>query len=403
MYVVTSSLGLGFLQGQVDHFRDRGYNVTVISSPGDECASAAASGLPTIPVPMAREISPFRDLLALWRLWRIMRRLRPAITNVSTPKAGFLGGLAAYFAGVPCRVYTLRGLRCETLTGVSRCFVLLAERIACLSAHRVLCVSRSLRRQAVALGVVDREKSRVLASGSSNGVEPSQFDWDEAKASQIIELRGKLGIPRDAPVVGFAGRFTRDKGIAELLEAASFLRIRFPDLRLLLVGDGDEGDQLPPGIRSRILVDPNIICSGFVTDPAPYYHLMDVLALPTHREGFPNVVLEANAAGKPAVVTDATGAVDSVIDGVTGFIVRVGDSAALAEALAKLFNDRMLLAAMGTNARKRVLAEFQPKHIWEDLRREYQSLLEARGLRVPAASVLVLDRGQVGRSEPVPL
>ena len=401
VYVVTSSLGLGFLRGQVNYFRDSGYSVIVISSPGDACASAVASGEPTIPVPMAREISPLRDLLALWRLWRIMRRLRPAITNVSTPKAGLLGGLAACFAGVPCRIYTLRGLRCETLTGVSRRLLLLTERIACLCAHRVLCVSHSLRRQAVALGVLDLEKSHVLGSGSSNGVESSRFDLDETKASEVIELRERLGIRQDAPVVGFAGRFTRDKGIAELLQAASLLRTRFPELRLLLVGDGDEGDRLPPEIRLRISADPNIICSGFVADPAPYYHLMDVLALPTHREGFPNVVLEANAAGKPAVVTDATGAVDSVIDGVTGFIVRVGDSTALAEALQKLLDDRMLLACMGKNGRKRVLAEFHPKHIWEDLGAQYQSLLEAKGFRVPATSVPALDQGQADRSQAV--
>jgi glycosyltransferase involved in cell wall biosynthesis len=399
VYAITSSLGLGFLRGQVNYLSEAGYDVTVISSLDDSLAPPSAlSGTQNVYLSMRREISPLRDLVALWRLWRTLRRLRPSITNVSTPKAGFLGGLAAALAGVPCRIYTLRGLRCETLTGIRRRLLLFTETIACRCAHRVVSVSHSLCHRAVSLGVVNLDKITVLASGSSNGVDAPRFDLDRTKARQVVELKRELGIPQHVPVVGFAGRFARDKGIAELLEASTLLRTRFPELRLLLLGDFEEGDPPIPAIRKRIKTDPNIISPGFVADPALYYHIMDVLALPTHREGFPNVVLEANASGKPAVATNATGAVDSVLDGVTGFVVGVGDSAALADRLTRLLDDPVLAATMGKNGKKRVLAKFQPKQIWAELLTEYQSLLQARGLRVPDPSLHATDLAQVCRT-----
>src|SRR5437667_1139559 len=314
VYILTSSLGIGFLRGQLAYLRAAGYDVTVVSSPGNELINARQlEGVQIVPIHIAREVSPLRDMISLWQLWRLMRRLRPSIANVGTPKAGLLAGLAAFLAAIPCRFYTLRGLRLETSTRMQRLLLLFAERVACGCAHRVICVSESLRTKAVALGLVSPQRTLVLGSGSSNGIDVLRFDLDQTEQRKVFELRSKLGVPPTAAVVGFVGRFTRDKGIAELVQAFLFLRERLPELRLLLVGDVEEGDPPPPNVLRRMKTDPGIVCTGFVEDPAPYYHLMKVLALPTYREGFPNVVLEANASGKPAVVTRATGAVDSVI------------------------------------------------------------------------------------------
>jgi glycosyltransferase involved in cell wall biosynthesis len=371
--------------------------VTVIASWGEELATIPeAEGVRAISVPFSRGISLRKDVMSLWHLWRVMRRIRPTITSVGTPKAGLLGGLVAFFAGVPCRLYTLRGLRLQTVTGMRRRVLLFAERLACLSAHRVICVSNSLRQEAVALGLADPQKTVVLGLGSSNGVDVSQFDLDPSGRRVVSELRSKLRIPTAAPVIGFVGRFTRDKGIAELLEAFSVLRNDMRELRLLLVGDFEEGDPPPPHIVQRIKTDPNIICPGFVADPALYYQIMDVLALPTHREGFPNAVLEANASGKPAVVTNATGAVDSVIDGVTGFIAPVGDNIAFAKALAKLLYDPSLAKSMGQAARDRANAEFRQETIWAGMLGECRRLLVAKALPLPLAEV------QARESAPTP-
>jgi lipopolysaccharide/colanic/teichoic acid biosynthesis glycosyltransferase len=377
VYVVTSSPSVGFLRGQLAYLRALGFDVTVICSPGEALSSIADSdGVQIVALAIAREISPIRDLISLSQLARRLKRLRPAITNVSTPKAGLLGGLAAVWARVPCRVYTLRGLRLETATGVQRHILWLAERVACLCADRVVCVSDDLRRKAVALGLVAMKKTAVLGAGSSRGVDGKRFYPVEAGDPRVSELREKLRIAQNAPVVGFVGRLTRDKGIAGLLAAFSGLRLRFPELRLLLVGEVEAHDLLPLSVRQNIGNDPHIICTGPVSDTALYYHAMDVVVLPTYREGFPNVVLEASASAKPVVVTRATGAVDSVKDGVTGLLIPVGDTRALTEAIARLLSEPALRARMGRAGREWMEQEFRPEEIWKAQAKLYREMID---------------------------
>jgi len=303
--------------------------------------------------------------------------------SVSTPKAGLLGGLAAWLSRVPCRVYVLRGLRGETSRGARRFLLFFFERVACRMAHRVICVSESLREQAIRFGIVAPERAVVLGEGSSNGVDASRFAPTPERVRQAAALRISFGIPHDAPIVGFVGRFTRDKGIKDLLQSFSFLRESFPGLRLLLVGEFEKGDDVPADIRNQIFADPRIICTGFVRDPAPYYHVMDILALPSRREGFPNVVSEAHAAGKPVVGASATGIVDAVRDGIDGILVPVGDSRALAEAIAGLLRQPQLARKMGHAGRERAEREFRPQRIWAALLEEYSRLLHERGLPAP--------------------
>jgi hypothetical protein len=153
-YVITSAQAAEFLRGHLAYLRKAGHDVTIISSPGESLVRLAdAEGARFTTIPMTRGISPLSDTVSLCRLWRAIRRLRPSIVNVSTPKAGLLGGLAAVLAGVPNRVYVLRGLRLETATGIKRRILWLAERLACLCAHRVICVSDSLRQNVLNLGL----------------------------------------------------------------------------------------------------------------------------------------------------------------------------------------------------------------------------------------------------------
>ncbi len=390
------------MRGQLEFLREAGFEVMVITSPGEDLDAAGHSeGIKIHAVLMAREISPWRDLKSLLRLYRVIRCLRPSITNVGTPKAGLLGGIVASLTRVPCRFYTLRGLRCETATGSKLRILLLSERIACMCAHRVICVSESLRQKAVALGIVNPHRTLVLGSGSSNGVDASRYSFTPELLNRASELRQRLKIPLDAQVVGFVGRLTRDKGIIELVKAFSRLCETSLDVWLLLVGEFENGDPLPPDIRREIETNPKIIRTGFVPEATVYNHLMDVLALPTYREGFPNAVLEAHAAGKPVVATRATGVVDAVIDGVTGILVSVGDAEALAKGLEMLLTNKHSAAAMGSAGRERVQREFQQERIWKALAQEYSHLLSARGLPRPeteshrASSAVTADRSVV--------
>lgn len=391
------------MRGQLRFLRESGFDVRIVSSPGEFLERAAnEENVSITPIPMAREITLISDLRAFGRIIQTIHRWGPVITNVNTPKAGLLGGMAAWLARIPCRVYTLRGIRSETLTGPKGWVVWLTEVIACRCAHRVICVSESLRKRAIALRLVDEDHAAVIGSGSSNGVDANRFAPTRRALQVAEELRERLGIPQAAPVIGFAGRFTRDKGVPELLDAYLRLRQNFPDLRLLLLGATEEGDRLPQQSLDTIANDTKIICPGFVEDAAPYYHVMDVLTLPTHREGFPNVILEAHAAAKPVVAARATGAVDAVIDGVDGILVPVGDVVALAKALERVLNDKALAASMGRAGRKRVLREFQQERIWSEMIKEYSTLLRKKGLWLPEKSTpasmpnLVSDREAIG-------
>lgn len=352
-------------------WRAANLRVTVISSPGPDLDRfGREEGVETVGLPIARGPSPLRDIASLYRLWREFRRLRPQLVECGTPKAGLLGGLAARLAGAPVSIYTLHGLRLETLRGWRRGLSLLAEKLTVKLAGETIAVSPSLLRRARALGVLGRRRGFVAGPGSAAGIDAARF----------------ASIARTAPrsqTIGFVGRLTRDKGIVELIEAFDAVQLRRPDARLLLVGDFEDGDPLPPLVCRRILSDPAILLTGFVDDATPFYADIDVVALPSYREGFPLVALEAAASARPIVAADCTGMRDAVADGKTGVIVPIGDSHALAEGLLQLFESPETAARMGQAARGRVLRQFQPDLIWAEKLELYLRLLESNPIGRP--------------------
>jgi glycosyltransferase involved in cell wall biosynthesis len=375
------------MRGQLQFLQQHGFDVTLICSPGEWLELfGRTQGVQVIEVPMSRRIAPWKDLVSLWRLWRIMRAIRPAVTNVSTPKAGLLGGCAAWLAGVPCRFYTLRGLRFETLSGPKRQLLIFADLLACHFAHRIICVSRSLREKAVALRLATPERTLVFGSGSSNGVDASRFAPTSKRAKQATKLRSELDIPHEAPVLGFVGRLTRDKGIPELVTSFQRLSKQFPDLRLLLLGSTEVEDPLDDKTRRALDTHSHIILRGVTTDTEPYYALMDILVLPSHREGFPNVVLEAYAAGKPVVAARATGTMDAVLDQRTGLLFPAGDVLALTRCLQSLLANKTLATQFGSAGQELVKRKFRQEIVWSALHKEYQRFLQLQGSSPPVLS-----------------
>jgi glycosyltransferase involved in cell wall biosynthesis len=359
---VTSDLSLSLMRGFPRYLRSRGWEVHVACDPGpllDELRRER--GITTHPLRMAREPSPIADLRSLLAWVRLLRRVRPHVVSVGTPKAGLLGGFAARLTRVPFRVYHLRGMRLETTTGMRRRILTALERTAMSSAHVVIAVSPSLRQRALDLRLVPESRIRVLGHGSSNGVEvPPRVPSAEERAAKRIEL----GLDEESPVVGFVGRLTPDKGLEVLASAREILESRGVDHQMLIVGGVDEqaGPEVLHSIRSA---GRSTIETGYVPDARSYYSAMDILCLPTFREGFPNVVLEASAVGIPTVTTDATGAVDSVVDGVTGLIAAVGDPKSLADRLQELIEmEPIARARIGAAARDRVVRDFSREHVW---------------------------------------
>jgi glycosyltransferase involved in cell wall biosynthesis len=313
---------------------------------------------------MKRDPSALKDLVSLFSWLRLLIRIRPDMVMLGTPKASLLGMVAATVARVPSRLYLLRGLRGETATGLTRRALFLLEKLTATCAHSVIAVSQSLATAFVAGGLAKEEKVIVLGRGSSNGVDLDRFGSTPGGAE-----------PRSqAAVVGFVGRLTTDKGLAVLVEAEKLLLESEMEHRLLIVGgqDGLAMDQeaWPAGAR--------VTETGHVDDAAPFYEQMTLLVLPTFREGFPNVVLEANAAGIPVVTTDATGAVDSVIDHVTGIITPVADAQALAAAVLLLLRDDDLRESYGRAGRRFVEEHYDRRHVWGLTESYMTSMLKAR-------------------------
>lgn len=365
-YIVTDSVSTSLLKGQLRFLGNRGYEVVVISSPGDHLeAFSAEEGVQAIGLRMARPVRVWQDAKSLVALISTLRRLRPDIVNAGTPKAGLLGIIASFVTCVPVRVYMVRGLRLETVHGPLRWLLALMERIASFCSTHNLYISPSLRSVYEGMALAPRRKGVVLLDGSSRGVDIERFARTEQRAREGRMLRAELGIPSDARVAGFVGRLTRDKGIEDLVQAFLMLEEVHPDLHLLLVGRLEADDRPSVETLERIHGHPKIHMMGPLQAVGPAYQAMDFLVFPSYREGFGNVVLEAAAASRPTAGYRSTGVRDAVVDGKTGTLVNVKDVAALADAIARYAGDTELCEQHGKAAFERAKRSFAQEKVFE--------------------------------------
>jgi len=373
--------------------RAKGFEVHAISSPGelgDEFAEQEAVVLHE--VEMQRRVAPFLDLRALGLLHRTLRELEPRIVHSHTPKGGLLGMVGALLAGVPVRIYHVHGLPLATATGYKRLLLWWSERVSCLLAHQVLCVSHSLRKMVIENGICPPEKIKVLLNGSINGVDATNlFNPGRLDPSTRQKTRAEWGIPANGVVVGFVGRIVRDKGIIELVEAWNVLQEQFPNAHLLVVGRFEPYDPIPAEVHVQLHNDPHIHLTGYSDRVAPLYAAMDVLALPSYREGLGLAALEASAMVVPVVATCIPGCMDAVVDGVTGTLVPPRDAQSLAKALRSYLDDPRLRRRHGEAGRDRVLRDFRPEAIWEATYEEYARLLSDRRLKLPNTGTVEVE------------
>lgn len=370
-HVTTIPATLGFLRHQVGFMRSHGFHVHAVSSRGSELqAFGRSQGVPVHPVTMQRSISPWSDLIGLVELMRLFRRHRPDIVHAHTPKAGLLGMLAARLTNVPCRIFHLHGLPHSTAAPFSRLALIASTRAAAFCSTRVLSVSRSVAEQCTAEKLCGNRSVTVPANGSINGVDanelfhPLRFTPEQAKSN--------FGLAPGALVAGFAGRLVKDKGVAELSRAWCEIRSQFPNAYLLIAGQPETRDGAPASILQILQSDPRVRILGWCGDMRSFYAAVDVLVLPTYREGLPSVILEAAAMGVPAVASRCVGCVDAVVDGVTGTLVPPGDSAALAAAIGNYWNHPVLQRQHGLKARERILRDFRPEDVWNATLKEYE-------------------------------
>jgi len=321
-----------FLTKQIAFLKTRGYEIHTLASPGlEEVPQAGVVESVHHEVAMQRTIHPFADIPALYKIWRLMRKLRPDMVQTHTPKAGLLGMIAATLAGVPIRIYTVNGLPLFTQTGLRKLAVIFTDWLACSLATEVICPSRCLRRFIVSRGICRRGKAKTLGDGGFPGVDPWKYHPDK-KLNHRVRTRRKYDIPPQALVFGYIGRIVPDKGIAELVEAWQSLREEFPHSHLLLCGHFEEVHPVSREIVDILENDPRVHLTGWITDMPPIYAAIDVCVLPTYREAISGVVLESGAMEIPIVTTRVPGSVDSMANGRTALSVPAKDAEALRDA-----------------------------------------------------------------------
>ncbi len=379
VYVLTHSMALGFVKDQLSFFEQKGIQVTVVTSPSQALLDfCQEEGVKSVGIEMYRSLSPFKDLVSLMQMVQLLRREKPDIVHAGTPKAGLIGMIAAKLCNIPVRIYHIRGFTFRSNLGWKKTLLTLTERVSCKCATAVLAHSPSLKSIALEQGFVDEAKVQVIINGSNGVDSKSLFNPSNFSAKDRMLLRQKFGIAENDLVVSCIARQMIAKGYVELVNAWSLVRAQFPHAWLLVIGHAEEHDALPPETTSTMASDPSIVQVGGIDknlSPA-YYFCSDLIVLPTYREGFPNVPLEAAAMGLPIVATQVEGCTDAVIDGVTGTLVPPKTIEPLAEAITHYLASPELRMKHGNAAQVRVQKEFQREIIWEAQYEFYMSQLK---------------------------
>ncbi|MDD2685731.1 MAG: glycosyltransferase family 4 protein [Gallionella sp.] len=310
--------------------------------------------LTVLPVEIRRAISLQGDLIALWKLIWMMRRYKFDVVHSITPKAGLLAMLSSYLAGVKTRIHTFTGQVWVTRGGLGRWLLKSMDRVIAYSATHILVDSRSQLQFLLAERVVSVEKSAVLASGSISGVDVNRF-YPNAKVRG--EVRRDLRLPHEAIVFLFLGRLNLDKGVLDIAAAFRLVAYDYPNAYLLVVGP-DEG-KMALAMQELAGEHANKIrFVGYTDRPEAYMAAADVFCLPSYREGFGSVIIEAAAAGLPAIGSRIYGISDAIDDGKTGLLHPPGDIAAIHACMSTFTASPERITTMGQQARARAVSDF---------------------------------------------
>jgi glycosyltransferase involved in cell wall biosynthesis len=363
------------LTGQLQ-FMSSYYKVIAVSSDRDNLTKLGEKEkVDTFHVEMSRKITPVADLIAVFRLYRFLKTEKPLIVHSHTPKAGVVGMIAARLAGVPNRLHTVAGLPLLETSGAKRALLDFVEKTTYACATMVYPNSVGLKNIIIENQYCDATKLKVLAKGSSNGINTTFFNPDLFSTNQRQELKQNLNLTEENFVFVFVGRLVKDKGINELIEAFELLCKTNSKARLLLVGDYEQDlDPLSEKTLEVIKMNEAIITVGFQYDVRPYFAISNVLVFPSYREGFPNVVMQAGAMALPCIVSDINGCNEIIEEGKNGTIIPVKSANAILEKMVVLIENKIFYNQLQSEARKMILNRYDQQVVWEAILDEYSML-----------------------------
>lgn len=375
-YVVTIPLTIkAFFVPQLRYLSEHGFDVSVICSYDESLKNELGDMITYFPVEIPRGISVGGSLRAIKELKRIFRKEKFDFIQYSTPNAAMYASIAAKAVECKVRNYHLMGLRYLGASGIGRMILKTIEKIACSNSTCIECVSKSNKEMGINEELFPEEKVTVVWNGSTGGVDCQRFDYSK-RVQWRREIRLELGYNENDFVYGFVGRITRDKGINELLKAYFSLNT---DAKLFLIGNMEGEKTLDSDLLKCARECPNVQFHDAVSDIERYYAALDVLVLPSYREGFGNVVIEAGAVGTPAIVTDIPGPTDAIDRDKTAIVVPVKDSVALSEAMKQIRTTDYII--MGQNSAGFAKEKFDSEVLCEKILERKQVLLGCRDAR----------------------
>lgn len=318
--IITKAFGIkAFMLDNLRYVSENGpFDSYFICERTDEFTADELRSLTYLPIDMSRgNVSPMEVVRCTYRLYKIFRRYKFDIIQFASSNAGLYASIAGWLARIPIRIYCQWGISYTDYTGFRQWVYKLISKMTCLFATHVQPDSFANLKFAISEGLYKAEKGSVIGKGSATGVDMTRYDLSKVDEWRSA-IRSQYNIPADSKVFGFVGRLVPEKGINELFEA--FLDIADPDVRLLMVGPNYETDRLDQSLWKRAHHDARIIFCGSQPNTAPYYSAMDFLVLPSYREGFGSVVLEAGALKVPTICSDIKGPTDYVKDMTTGLL-----------------------------------------------------------------------------------
>lgn len=350
-----------------------GYDITLICDNDEVFAASLPPHIHYIPIAMKRGIS-FDGISAMFKMIRVFQREKFDMVQYSTPNASFYAAIATKISGIPVRLYCQWGMAYVGFHGIKRAVFKSIEKLVCSLSTWVEPDSFGNLKFSHSEGLYPENKGSVIWNGSASGVNLKKFDISQ-KTLWREEIRRKYAIPSDAIVFGFVGRITRDKGINELLSAFKTVLAELPNSYLLIVGNPEITPAVDMSLYQWAQENPHSIFCGSTNVVEQYLSAMDAYILPSYREGFGMVVVEAEAMGVPVIVTDIPGPTDAMVPNETGLLVKKADVDSLVAAMKELACSPEKRQRFGAAAQKFAADNFEQQHLYQAILRDRKRLL----------------------------